>query len=75
MIDTEMVQTRHRELSKLNHMGTMGHDQANAAMHVLSRLLNYAADTLTGVDGQPIITTNPVRKLNQNKLWHKDKSA
>src|SRR5208337_3269602 len=68
MIDEEMVQTRHRELSKLNHMGTMGHDQANASMHVLSRLLNYAADNLQSPDGQPIIFLNPVQKLNQNKL-------
>jgi integrase len=71
MIDAEMVQTRHKELSKLNHMGTMGHDQANTAMHVLSRLLNYAADNLRSPDGQPVIFLNPVQKLNQNKLWYK----
>ena len=71
MIDEEMVQTRHRDLSKPNHMGTLGHDQANSAMHVLSRLLNYAADNLQSPDGQPIISANPVWKLNQNKLWYK----
>jgi integrase len=70
-ITEEMVQTRHKELSKLNHMGTMGHDQANTAMHVLSRLLNYAADNLQSPDGQPVISLNPVQKLNQNKLWYK----
>jgi hypothetical protein len=71
VITEEMVQTRHRDLSKPNHMGTLGHDQANAAMHVLSRLLNYAAANLESADGQPILTSNPVRKLNQNKLWYK----
>jgi integrase len=71
MIDEEMVQTRHRELSKPNHMGTLGHDQANTAMHVLSRLLNYAADNLQSPDGQPVISLNPVQKLNQNRLWYK----
>jgi integrase len=70
-ITEEMVQTRHRDLSKPNHMGTMGHDQANTAMHVLSRLLNYAADNLQSPDGQPVISLNPVQKLNQNKLWYK----
>ncbi len=71
MITEEMVQTRHKELSKPNHMGTLGHDQANSAMHVLSRLLNFAAANLESANGQPILTTNPVRKLNQNKLWYK----
>ncbi len=71
MITEEMVQTRHKDLAKTNHMGTMGHHQANAAMHVLSRMLNYAADNLQSPDGQPAISLNPVGKLTQNKLWYK----
>jgi integrase len=71
LITEEMVQTRHKELSKLNHMGTMGHDQANSCMHVLSRLINFANINLPTPDGQPLLSINPVRKLNQNKLWYK----
>ncbi len=59
----EMEHDQHKDLAKTNHMGTMGHHQANAAMHVLSRMLNYAADNLQSPDGQPLLITNPVRKL------------
>jgi len=71
MITEEMVQTRHKELSRPNHIGTMGHNQANQCMHTLSQLLNFAADNLQTPDGQPLIAVNPVRKLNQNKSWYK----
>lgn len=66
-ITTEMALERHKDLVRPNRMGTTGQLQANAAMHVLSRLLNFAADNLTGGDGMPIIETNPVKKLNQNR--------
>jgi len=75
MITEEMVQTRHKELSKPNHMGTMGHDQANTAMHVLSRLLNYAADNLQSPDGQPVVSLNPVQKLNPKQTLVQNQPA
>ena len=71
LITGEMVQTRHKELSKPNHFGTMGHNQANQCLHTLSQLFNFAADNLHTPDGQPLIAVNPVRKLNQNKSWYK----
>jgi len=70
-ITEEMVQTRHKELSRPSHIGTMGHHQANQSMHTLSQLLNFAMDNLKSPGGQPIISANPVRKLNQNKSWYK----
>jgi hypothetical protein len=71
LITEEMIEARHKELSRPNHFGTMGHNQANQCMHTLSQLLNFAADNLHSPDGQPIILSNPVRKLNQTKSWYK----
>jgi integrase len=70
-ITGEMIQDRHKELSKPNHIGTLGHNQANQCMHTLSQLLNFAADNIQAPDGLPLIAVNPVLKLNQNKLWYK----
>ena len=70
-ITEEMVLTRHRELVRPNFVGTMGHFQANKCMRTLGRLLNFAADICHTIDGQPLLSSNPVKKLNRNKLWYK----
>jgi len=70
-ITEEMVLTRHRELVRPNFVGTMGHFQANKCMRTLGRLLNFAADNCHTIDGQPLLSSNPVKKLNRNKLWYK----
>ena len=59
-ITAEMVQRRHRELSKEH-----GPAWANLAMRVLRLLLNYAVDAT----GQPLLPQNPVKRLSQARLW------
>jgi integrase len=41
-------------------------------MRILRTLLNYAADNYETANGQPIILVNPVRRLSQNKAWHRE---
>lgn len=68
-ITKDMVEARHRELTKITQQNTSGKAQANIAMERLSVLLNFAANNYE-VDGQPIVLSNPVRRLSQNRLWH-----
>jgi integrase len=69
-ITRDMVQTRHRELTKVTKFGTPGEVQANMAMRILRSLLNFAASNYETPDGQPIISINPVSRLSQNRSWH-----
>ncbi len=69
----DMIQTRHRELTKPSRRGKQGtlcEVQANMAMRILGSLLNFAANNYETPDGQPIISVNPVRRLSQNRSWH-----
>jgi integrase len=60
-ITGEVVQRRHRELSKEH-----GPAWANLAMRVLRLLLNYPVDA----GGLPLIAQNPVRILSRARLWN-----
>ncbi len=71
-ITYEMVQTRHKELTKTSRQGTSGQYQANAVLRTVGCLINFAADNFEDADGQSIIVANPVRKLTKNRGWHKE---
>jgi integrase len=71
-ITKEMVQSRHRELTRLTRQGTPGKIQANMAMRILRAMLTFAADNYERRNGEPIILVNPVRRLSQNKAWHRE---
>ncbi|HEY9786657.1 MAG TPA: tyrosine-type recombinase/integrase [Candidatus Obscuribacterales bacterium] len=69
-ITKDMVETRHRDLTKPSRMGTSGKAQANKAMEILSILLNFAMNKYE-IEGQPIIQKNPVDRLTQIRAWHR----
>jgi integrase len=69
-ITRDMVVSRHRELTKVTRFGTPGKAQANLAMERLGILINFAAINYE-VDGQPLLRSNPVKKLSQLRAWHK----
>jgi integrase len=71
-ITKEMVLFRHRELTRTTKQGTSGEVQANMSMRILRTLLNYAANNYETSDGQPVILVNPVKKLSQNRSWHRE---
>lgn len=68
-ITKEMVETRHRELTRVTRQGTSGKAQANAAMEQLCTLINFAMNKYE-IDGNPIIQKNPVDRLSQIRAWH-----
>lgn len=68
-ITKEMVETRHRELTKPTRYGTSGKAQANAAMELLCTVINFAMNKYE-VDNKPIIQKNPVNRLSQIRAWH-----
>ncbi len=68
-ITKEMVETRHRELTRPTRMGTSGKAQANIAMECLCTLINFAMNKYE-IDGKPIIQKNPVDRLSQIRAWH-----
>ncbi|CAN5475979.1 tyrosine-type recombinase/integrase [soil metagenome] len=70
-ISKNMIETRHRELCRPNKYGGNGQGQANHSMKLLRAVLNFAIDHYETSDGQPIIMTNPVRRLSQNKSWYR----
>lgn len=69
-ITKEMVEVRHRQLTKVTKQGTSGKAQANEAMVRLSILINFAAKRYE-IDGRSIIENNPVERLTQMRAWHK----
>ncbi|MBX9671473.1 MAG: integrase family protein [Candidatus Obscuribacterales bacterium] len=72
-ITYEMVQTRHKELTKTTRQGTGGEYQANSAIRLVGGLLNFAMDNYETQAGLPILLANPVRKLTKNRGWHKER--
>ncbi len=68
-ITKEMVETRHRELTKVTRMGTSGKAQANIAMELLCTVINFAMNKYE-IDDKPIIQKNPVDRLSQIRAWH-----
>jgi integrase len=68
-ITKDMVEMRHRELTRVTRMGTSGKAQANAAMERLGILINFAKSKYE-IDGQPILQKNPVDRLSEIRAWH-----
>jgi integrase len=66
----DMVEKRHRELTRLTRQGTSGKAQANTAMERLRILINFAMNKYE-INGQPIIQKNPVDRLSQLRAWHR----
>lgn len=69
-ITKEMVEQRHRELTKITRQGSSGKAQANVALERLSILINFAANEYE-IDGRSIIQNNPVDRLTQIRAWHR----
>lgn len=69
-IKREMVESRHRELTRVTRQGTSGKAQANSTMERLSVLINFAMNKYE-IDGKPIIEKNPVDRLSQIRAWHR----
>lgn len=70
-----MIQKKHKTISETvgarsNESGAQA--QANQAMRVLRTLLNYAIRQYK-VDGKPLLLSNPVNRLSQEKAWNKNK--
>lgn len=64
-ITKQMVQDRHRQIP--------GKSSANSTMLSLQTLLRYAGLKWEAEDGTPLIKANPVRRLSELKLWHRNK--
>lgn len=70
-ITKNMIEQRHRDLRRVTRQGSSGEAQANAVMRILGVLLNFAAANYE-LDGEPILTFNPVKKLSQNHAWYRE---
>jgi integrase len=64
-ITKDMVERRHQQISQ-NHPGDADH-----AMRVLRAVFFYAALSYEDHKGQPLVTSNPVRRLSEIKIWNK----
>jgi len=69
-ITKEMIESRHRELTRPTQRGTSGKARANATMERLGVLINFAMNQYE-IDGEPIMQKNPVHRLSQIKAWHR----
>lgn len=65
-INKEMVERCHRRITDKGHKGHADH-----AMRILRALFTYAMITYEKPDGEPIFTSNPVRRLSQARIWNK----
>lgn len=69
-ITKDMVLQRHQQISCANGPHGKGEAHANQVMRFLRALINYAADTYE-IDGKPIVTENPVKRLTQLRAWNR----
>ncbi|HEY9754344.1 MAG TPA: tyrosine-type recombinase/integrase [Oculatellaceae cyanobacterium] len=69
-ITRDMVQQRHKDLTRQTRQGSSGKTQANITMRILNSLLIFAARHFELSDGSPIILSNPVARLSHNRQWH-----
>lgn len=69
-ITREMVEKRHRELTRVTRQGTSGKAQANSTMERLSVLINFAINKYE-IDGKPMMEKNAVDRLSQIRAWHR----
>lgn len=63
-INGDMVQARHREISKTTK------SRANTTMRHLRAMFNYARDQYEDAEGRSLFSDNPVRKLKRQ--WHRE---
>lgn len=63
-ITSDMVQARHKEIS-LRHPA-----DANHAMRVLRAIFHFASEKYQNHIGQPLVQTNPVRRLSAVAAWN-----
>lgn len=64
-ITKDMVENRHRERGKRSKA------RANNSMRVLRAIINHARNKFEDAKGNPIVVTNPVERLSQNRAWFK----
>jgi integrase len=65
-IKKDMVERRHKSISDKGHKGHADH-----SMRILRALFTYAKITYEHPNGDPIITSNPVTRLSQARIWNK----
>jgi integrase len=65
-IKKDMIERRHKAISDKGHKGHADH-----AMRILRALFTYAQITYEHPNGDPIITSNPVARLSQARIWNK----
>lgn len=63
-IKADMVERRHAELVE-RHGGA----QADVAMRFLRALFNFAEGKYQRADGEPLVASNPTKRLSALKLW------
>lgn len=71
MITREMIEDRHRLLSRKNGKRGSGQACADLTMRTLRTLMNFAGQRCSRPDGTKVITDNPVRWLSEIKGWNK----
>ncbi len=67
-ITKNMVEDRHRQLASGTKHGHPGRAYSNFCFKTLQTLLNYAAEKYE-INGEPIITVNPVSRLTKTRAW------
>lgn len=65
-IKKDMVERRHKSITDKGHAGHADH-----TMRILRALFTYAMITYEHPDGEPIFTSNPVKRLSQARVWNK----
>ena len=64
-ITREMVEVRHRQLSKKSPSA------ADNTMRALRAIFNFAAGKYEDEQGHPLYVDNPTRRLSDNRAWHR----
>ncbi|ELI5413960.1 site-specific integrase [Vibrio parahaemolyticus] len=64
-ISDEHIKSKHKEIS------TLSLAQADYCMRVIRAVFNYAMYTYKTMDGEYLITKNPVDVLKQQRIWNK----
>jgi integrase len=67
-ITKDLVAKRHRDLGEKS-----GHAYANLAMRFLRSLFNFAIADYEDGFGEPLLTSNPVHRLTQTRVWFREK--
>lgn len=65
LLTKDMIEARHRSIP--------GKAMANSTFRTLRALLHYAHYKYEAHSGEPILKSNPVRRLSEVRAWHRDK--